>query len=443
VGISLPIHAGYRTALGGLAIGWFEIVAALLVLAALFSYVNHRFLGLPTTIGLLLCGLVASLCVLAMGNFLPDLEANAEALLARIDFSEALMHGMLGFLLFAGALHVDLEDLSRHKSVIVLLATLGLVISTALVGGAIWAVTRALGIELPFLFCLLFGALISPTDPIAVLSVLKSLGAPKTLETQIAGESLFNDGFGVVVFLAILGAAGLGGAHGGTGESTALSVLSLFALETLGGAAFGLAAGSVTFYLMRSIDDHDVEILLSLALVAGGYALALALHVSGPIAMVVAGLMIGNHGRRLAMSDSTREHLDTFWRLLDEIMNAVLFVLIGLEVLLIPFDPTRLAAALIAIPVVLLARMLAVSVPVNALRPLRQFTPHAVKVLTWGGLRGGISVALALSLRESVGVSNPAAYQTILVLTYVVVVFSISVQGLSMARVLRRLGLSL
>jgi CPA1 family monovalent cation:H+ antiporter len=291
--------------------------------------------------------------------------------------------------------------------VIVLLATLGLVLSTALVGGAIWAVTRALGIELPFLFCLLFGALISPTDPIAVLSVLKSLGAPKTLETQIAGESLFNDGFGVVVFLAILGAAGLGGAHGGTGESTALSVLSLFALETLGGAAFGLAAGSVTFYLMRSIDDHDVEILLSLALVA------------------------------------TRENLDTFWRLLDEIMNAVLFVLIGLEVLLIPFDPTRLAAALIAIPVVLLARMLAVSVPVNALRPLRQFTPHAVKVLTWGGLRGGISVALALSLRESVGVSNPAAYQTILVLTYVVVVFSISVQGLSMARVLRRFGLSL
>ncbi len=424
------------------AIGWFEIVSALIVLAALFSYVNHRFLGLPTTIGLLLCGLVASLCVLAVGNFAPGFAESAEALLARIDFSEALMHGMLGFLLFAGALHVDLDDLLQHRLVIVLLATLGLVLSTVLVGGATWAVTRALGIELPFLYCLLFGALISPTDPIAVLAVLKSLGAPKTLETQIAGESLFNDGFGVVVFLALLGAAGLSGGHGASSETTAASVLSLFALETVGGAAFGLVTGFITYSMMRSIDDHDVEILLSLALVAGGYALALALHVSGPIAMVVAGLMIGNHGRRFAMSESTREHLDTFWRLLDEILNAVLFVLIGLEVLLIPFDPTRLTAAVIAIPVVLLARMAAVSVPVTVLRPLREFTDHAVKVLTWGGLRGGISVALALSLRGSLGASHPDAYQTILVLTYVVVVFSISVQGLSMAHVLRRFGLS-
>jgi CPA1 family monovalent cation:H+ antiporter len=412
------------------------------VLAAGFSYVNHRFLGLPTTIGLLLCGLVASLCLIALGNFFPTVEANAEALLARIDFNEALMHGMLGFLLFAGALHVDLDDLAQQRWVIASLATVGLVVSTALIGGAIWLVTSALGIGMPFLLCLLFGSLISPTDPIAVLAVLRSLGAPRVLETKIAGESLFNDGVGVVLFLAILGVAGFGSGHGEAGETTAVAVLGLFALEAVGGVVFGLAAGGLAFAMMRSIDDHDVEILLSLALVAGGYALALALHVSGPIAMVVAGLMIGNHGRRLAMSESTRNNLDTFWRLLDEILNAVLFALIGLEVLLIPFDGSRLVAAGIAIPVVLAARMVAVSVPVFVLRPLREFTPHTVKVLTWGGLRGGISVALALSLRGSVGDADPAAYQTILVLTYVIVVASISVQGLTMARVLRRLGLS-
>jgi CPA1 family monovalent cation:H+ antiporter len=288
--------------------------------------------------------------------------------------------------------------------------------------------------------CLLFGSLISPTDPIAVLSVLKKLGAPKSLETKIAGESLFNDGVAVVLFLAILGLARQAG-HG-AGESVASQVALLFALETLGGLVFGLAAGGAAYSLMRTIEDREVEILISLALVAGGYALAQALHVSGPIAMVVAGLLIGNHGRRLAMGKDVREYLDTFWTLIDEILNALLFLLIGIEVLAIPFDGTRLLAGVIAVAIVLLARFCAVGLPLLALRPMREFTPHAVKVLTWGGLRGGISVALALSLKSSVGAEQPGVYATILDMTYVVVIFSIAVQGLSMKPVLERLGLT-
>jgi CPA1 family monovalent cation:H+ antiporter len=376
----------------------------------------------------------------------PRFERAVVELLARIDFDKVLMEGLLGFLLFAGALHVDINDLAEQKLVIALLATLGLLASTAIIGGVIWIVLDGVGRDLPFIVCLLFGALISPTDPIAVLAVLKTLGAPKSLETKIAGESLFNDGVAVVLFLAILGVAGLSGTHGvgaSAGEGDlALAVMGLFALETLGGALFGLLAGLGVYGLMRSIESYEVEILLSLALVAGGYALALALHVSGPIAMVVAGLLIGNQGRRFAMSQPTREHLDTFWLLIDEILNAVLFVLIGLEFLLIPIDSTWLAMGLVAIVAVLGARVVAVSLPVLALRPLRDFTPHAVKVLTWGGLRGGISVALALSLKASLGARSPAAYEGILVMTYVVVVFSILVQGLTMAPLLRRLGLA-
>lgn len=420
---------------------WFEIIAVLVTLAALFSYLNHRFLGLPTTVGLMLIGLLFSMALLAAGNVFPGLEPKVVALLERIDFNKTLMEGLLGFLLFAGALHVNLDDLVQQKRVIALLATVGLLVSTGLVGGLVWVVTGMLGLDLPFVLCLLFGALISPTDPIAVLAVLKSLGVPKSLETKIAGESLFNDGLAVVVFLAVMGVAGLSG-HGSGEAGVAVEVVTLFAVETLGGVAFGLASGYLAFLLFRSVDNYEVEILLSLALVAGGYALAGALRVSGPIAMVVAGLLIGNQGRRFAMSDRTRDHLDTFWKLVDEVLNAVLFVLIGFEVLVIPFDRSWLGAGLLAIPIVLAARWIAVGGPVLALRRVRPFTPHAVKVLTWSGLRGGISVALALSLKASLGQSDRAAYEGVLMMTYVVVVFSIVVQGLTMAPLLRTLKLS-
>jgi CPA1 family monovalent cation:H+ antiporter len=423
----------------------FEIIATLLTVAALFSYLNHRFLRLPSTIGLMLIGLVFSLALIAVGNALPGVERTAVRLLEEVDFSRTLMDGLLGFLLFAGALHVNLEDLARQKFVISVLATVGLAISAFLVGGLTWLALDLLGVSMPFVVCLLFGTLISPTDPIAVLAALKSLHAPRSLETKIVGESLFNDGVAVVFFLAVLSLAGLGGGHAGGGAASdgagvAELVVTLFALETAGGALLGFAAGYLVYRLMRSVDSYEVEILLSLALVAGGYALARVLHVSGPIAMVVAGLLIGNHGRTFAMSDRTREHLDTFWLLVDEILNAVLFVLIGLEVLVIPFDWIWLAAGALAVGIVLAARFVAVGLPVLVLRRVREFTPHVVKVLTGGGMRGGISVALALSLKSTLGARSPEAYEGLLLMTYVVVVFSIAVQGLTIAPVLRRLG---
>jgi CPA1 family monovalent cation:H+ antiporter len=423
----------------------FQIIATLLTVAALFSYLNHRFLRLPSTIGLMLIGLAFSLALIAVGNALPGVERTAVRLLEEVDFDRTLMDGLLGFLLFAGALHVNLEDLARQKAVISILATVGLAISAFLVGGLFWLALGLLGVSMPFVVCLLFGTLISPTDPIAVLAALKSLHAPRSLETKIAGESLFNDGVAVVFFLAVLSLAGLGSGHAGDGPvsdgaDVAELVVTLFAFETIGGALLGFAAGYLVYRLMRSVDSYQVEILLSLALVSGGYTLARVLHVSGPIAMVVAGLLIGNHGRMFAMSDRTREHLDTFWLLIDEILNAVLFVLIGLEVLVIPFDWVWLAAGSLAVAIVLGARFTAVGLPLLVLRRVREFTPHAVKVLTWGGMRGGISVALALSLKSTLGARSPEAYEGLLLTTYVVVVFSIAVQGLTIAPVMRRLG---
>lgn len=394
--------------------------AILITLAAFFSYLNHRFLKIPTTIGIMLISLLMSLGLLVLHALgLGQLEQQAERMVRGIDFYETLMDGMLSFLLFAGALHVNLEDLSKQRWVIVLLATLGVLISTFLVGMLAWLIFNGLGIHMPVIYCLIFGALISPTDPIAVLGVLKSVGVAKTLETKIAGESLFNDGIGVVVFLVMVGIAT------GSEQPEARHISLLLLQEAGGGAVFGLLAGGLTFYLLRSIDSYQVEVLLTLALVMGGYALASALHLSGPIAMVVAGLVIGNHGRLLAMSKSTREHLDSFWELVDEVFNAVLFVLIGLEVLLLSFRGEYLLATIAIIPAVLLARFVSVGLPITIMRRYRRFSPRVIEILTWGGLRGGISVALALSLPSG------SEREVILFTTYAVVVFSIVVQGLT------------
>ena len=419
----------------------FEILASLLTLAALFSYLNHRVFRLPTTIALMAMALGLSLLILAVGHFVPSVRDTAEAVLGQIDFNKALMQGMLGFLLFAGALHVDLGDLGREKTVIAVLATIGVVASTFMTGGLTLLILKAVGMDMPLIFCLLFGALISPTDPIAVLAILKKLGVPKTLETKIAGESLFNDGVGIVVFLALLGGAGLGGDEGSAAHMTAGKVAILFAIEAGGGAAFGFVTGLIAYRMLKSVDNYQVEILISLALVAGGYALADRLHLSGPIAMVVAGLLIGNHGRSFAMSESTRDHLDTFWELVDEILNSILFVLIGLETLVLTITGQYLVAALLVIPAVLLVRFVTVGVPARLLRGMHHFSPHAVKVMTWGGLRGGISVALALWLGNRMGPEHQAEREVILVMTYVTVVFSIGVQGLTIGKLLRRWGL--
>lgn len=397
--------------------------AILITLAAIFSYLNHRFLKIPTTIGIMLISLIMSLGLLvlhAMG--FSQLEIQAERMVRGIDFYETLMDGMLSFLLFAGALHVNLDDLRQQKWVILLLATAGVLTSTFLVGGLTWLIFNGLGIYMPFIYCLVFGALISPTDPIAVLGVLKSVGVKKSLETKIAGESLFNDGIGVVVFMVMVGLAT------GSEQAEASHISILLLQEAGGGAVFGLLAGGLTFYLLRSIDNYQVEVLLTLALVMGGYAAASALHLSGPIAMVVAGLMIGNHGRTLAMSETTREHLDSFWELVDEVFNAVLFVLIGLEILLLSFRGEYLLATIAIIPAVLLARFISVATPITLLRRYRRFSPRVIEILTWGGLRGGISVALALSLPAG------AERDVILFSTYGVVIFSILVQGLTIGR---------
>jgi CPA1 family monovalent cation:H+ antiporter len=403
-----------------------NIAAILITIAAVFSYINYRFIKLPTTIGLMLIGLVFSLLLLGLNHLgFSTIEHYAKSVLHQIDFNETLMQGMLSFLLFAGALHVNLNDLSQQKWVIGSLATFGMLLSTFIIGGLSYWVFQWLGISLPLIHCLLFGALISPTDPIAVLGILKTAHAPKSLETKIAGESLFNDGVAVVVFLVLFGIAVSG--H----EISAAHIGLLFLEEAIGGVLFGLVIGGITYYMLKGIDNYSVEVLLTLALVMGGYTLATVIHVSGPIAIVVAGLMIGNHGRSFAMSEQTRGHLDTFWELVDEILNAVLFVLIGLELLLISFTGKHLIAALLIIPIVLLARLVSVALPIGVLRLKRQFSPGVIKVLTWGGLRGGISVALALSL--------PAGPERnlILTVTYLVVVFSIIVQGLSIGNLVK------
>ena len=404
----------------------FEIIAILLTLSALFSYINHRWLKLPTTIGLMVIALLFSLGLIGIGFFVPQVERKAEAIVGSIDFNETLMHGMLGLLLFAGALHINLNDLAKQKWLIATLASIGVAFSTVLVAGLAWLLSELLGIEVRFIHCLLFGALISPTDPIAVLSILKQAGAPKELETKIAGESLFNDGVGVVIFLGLWEIAT--GEHGfDLGHLTVL-----FFQEAVGGAVMGLVLGYIGFRMLRSVDNYSVEILISLALAAGGYALALAWHLSGPIAMVVAGLLIGNHGRSFAMSPKTCEHLDTFWELVDEILNAVLFVLMGLEVIVLTFTGQYLLAGLLMIPCVLLARLLAVGVPVRVLQSWQTIHPRAVGILTWGGLRGGISVALALSIPTVArdGTAIPER-ELLLAITYIVVVFSVIVQGLT------------
>lgn len=404
----------------------FEIFALVLSLAALFAYINERLFRLPNTIGIMLIGLLMSVVLVIAGQFWPGLDDSARSLLKQIDFDQTVLQGMLSFLLFAGALHVNLNDLIDQKWVVGLLATLGVMISTVLVGLMTWGLSQLLGLNLSLLHSMVFGALISPTDPIAVLGILKKLGAPKDLETMITGESLFNDGVGVVVFLVLAGIA-----FGG--ESASVShAFELFAVEALGGAVFGLVLGYLCYLALKSIDNYHIEVLISLATVAGGYALAAALHLSGPIAIVIAGLFAGNQGRRLAMSEVTRRRLDDFWELIDEILNAVLFLLIGLEVLVLSFEGRFLLAGLLAIPLILMIRSFAVGVPMMLLRWKRRFPNGAVPILTWGGLRGGISVALALSLPDI------AARDAILTMTYLVVAFSIIVQGLTIGKLIKK-----
>lgn len=408
----------------------FDVVAVLFGLVALFGYFNHKLLKLPHSIGLMIIALAAALALVAFELLFPaaDVEGPVTAAVAGIDFDETLLKGMLSFLLFAGALHVDLTALRSRLAAITAMSTLGVLLSTFTVGGLAWLGFGWLGLELPFIWALAFGALISPTDPVAVLGILKTIKIPESVEAKIAGESLFNDGVGVVVFLIVVAIA-VGGPEASIGP---LEVAGLFAQEAGGGALLGGVAGYIAYRALASLDEHNLEVMITLALVTVTYALAHALHVSGPLAVVVAGIIIGNHGVAYAMSEKTREHLLSFWELLDEILNSMLFLLIGLEVLVIRVNLISAEAALLAIPIVLFARFIGVSIPMSLLSLRQSFTKGAVPVLVWGGLRGGISVALALSLPEG------PEKAPILAITYAVVVFSIVVQGLTFKAVVNR-----
>ena len=400
--------------------------AALITLAALFSWFNHRFLRQPPSIALLLFSLGVSLVVVALGKLGFDAGDRMRHVFAAVQLDRALLESMLSFLLFAGALQVDLSEVARRKWAIAFLASLGVLVSAVLAGHALWAIFGMLGHPLPLIWCLVFGALISPTDPIAVLGILKQANAERSLAGKMAGESLLNDGFGIVLFVLFLGIA-MGGE-----EASAAQATMLFIREVLGGALLGLALGYVACRMLSTADSYQVEVLLTLAVAMGGYALARALHVSGPIGIVIAGVLIGHHGRRRGSSPELRERVDDFWELIDEILNAVLFVMIGLELLRLEFDRTYAWAAVLAIPAVLLARF--ASVGIAGLIPgLRQdFPPYVIAMMTWGGLRGGISIALALS------VPSGTHRDAIIMATYVVVLFSIVVQGLTLKRLLQR-----
>ncbi|WP_339655502.1 sodium:proton antiporter [Flavobacterium frigidarium] len=406
---------------------FFHLFSILIVLSAGFAYINFRFLRLPNAIGLMFVSLLFSLVVLVLGHYFPTFKNSIAEQMESINFSELLLEGMLSFMLFAGAIHIKFKDLNNEKLSILLFSTISVLISTFVIGFVSFYLLNYMGIKVDLIHAMLFGALISPTDPIAVLSILKTAGVTKSLETKIAGESLFNDGVAVVVFITILKLA-----KPGT-DFDIQKIALLFGQEAIGGIVLGLVIGYIGFKLIASINNYQVEVLITLAIVMGGYTFAHYTHVSGPLAMVVAGLITGNQGRRLGMSDVTAEYVDKFWELIDEILNAVLFVLIGLELLIIQTSQKVLFAAVILLFVTLITRYISVYIPSIAVRLKEKITQKTILILTWGGLRGGISIALALSIAPEY---NKDVWVTI---TYVIVCFSILVQGMTIGKFAKKM----
>ncbi|ROI07847.1 sodium:proton antiporter [Chryseobacterium sp. H3056] len=400
----------------------------IIILAAAFGYFNQRFLKLPRTIGVMIIALLTSLGIVLAATYFPNLFVQTKAMILSIDFYTILMEVMLSFLLFAGSIHIKLNDIKSERVPIIALSTIGVLISTVIVGGMMYWLFQLFGHNISVINCLLFGALISPTDPIAVLGILKSANIPKSLETKISGESLFNDGVAVVLFMAIYEISAVGFANMGISD-----IALLFLREAGGGILLGTALGSLGTYILKTIDDYSVEVMVTLAMVMGGYWLASALHISGPLSMVVAGIFIGNRGREIGMSSVTEEYIDKFWEMLDEILNAVLFLLIGLELLVIKFENIYILIGIMAIFVVLLARLISVGIPFFLLKKRVKFEQNSFPILVWGGIRGGISVALALALpRHNSG-------DMFVAITYIIVLFSIIFQGLTIGGLAKKL----
>ena len=409
---------------------YYSIATILIVLSALFGYLNVRFLKLPITIGLMVITILFTLIVLGVSYFDDTLLLKEKELISQIDFKTVLLDIMLSFLLFAGALHTNFEQLKIQRWPILLFATFGVLLSTFLVGALTYYMLPLVGLEVDFIYCLLFGALISPTDPIAVLGILKQVGAPKNLETKIVGESLFNDGVGVVIFLTIFGIAKSSGI-----DPEPLDVISLFGKEVFGGIILGLLLGYITYRMMKSIDDYDVEVIITIAVVMGGTLLAHQFHLSAPLAMVACGLVVGNDTvRDTAMSEITETYVDKFWELIDVLLNTLLFVLIGMEILVLTYDDEFIIAGLLAIPIVLLSRYISLWAPIKIFQGKLGFVRNTNLIMTWGGLRGGISIALALSL------TSEMQKELFLVITYIIVAFSIIGQGLTVGPLIKRVS---
>lgn len=408
----------------------YNLISVIVVIAAVFGYLNFRFIKLPGTIGIMLISLLASLIVISIGTVRPKFFNSIIEVIRNINFYNALMQVMLGFLLFAGAMHIDAKKLRTERTAVITFSTIGVILSTFIIGILMYYMTGWFGIQIPFINCLLFGALISPTDPIAVLSILKKANIPQSLETKITGESLFNDGVAVVVFVTIFEIM-----RTGVENVSAAGVLWLFIKEAVGGFVFGLLLGYLGYLALKSIDNYTIEVLITLAIVMGGYAFADYLHLSGPLAIVAAGIVTGNKSLEFGTSAVTRDYINKFWEMIDEVMNAILFLLIGFEMLIIPFTSKLLWLGCVAILIVLIARFLSVALPIIVLKQRMAFERNAIAILTWGGLRGGISVALALSLPTS-----DEATRVLVPVTYFVVLFSILVQGLTIGRIAKKLA---
>ena len=409
---------------------YYSIATVLIVLSAIFGYINIRFLKLPITIGLMLIPIVFTIILIAIAQFDDTLLLRERAFIKSIDFETVLLDIMLSFLLFAGALHTNFTQLKVQRGPILAFSTLGVILSTLLVGLIMFYVLGAIGLEVTLINCLLFGALISPTDPIAVLGILKKAGAPKKLETKIVGESLFNDGVGVVVFLTIFAIADKPNA-----SIVFSDIAKLFGQEVIGGVVLGLFLGWITYRLMKSIDNYEVEVILTISAVMGGTMLAHNFLLSAPLAMVTAGLIVGNDTvRYAAMSKTTEAYVDKFWELLDVLLNTILFIMIGMEMLVLTLEESYIYAGLLAVPILLLCRYLSLWLPIKFFAKRLDFVPKTNLIMTWGGLRGGISIALALSL------SQEMHRELFLVITYVVVIISILGQGLTVGPFIKKLA---